>query len=438
MKFRRVGIRQGAGVIAFAVASLLSAATAHAAINPTTDADAVAAATTNDGTQGFVADASFAAAPPGGNFAAAPDTPLALFPLEADTYGLLSTGDATLADQPDSSDSSGTVNGGDGGGHGVTANDLVTLRIDLQVPENRNCLTVDFRFLTEEFPEFIGSQYNDAFLAELDASDFTIDADGTVQAPSNFAFDPDGKPVTVNAAGTSADNALGTTYDGATPVLRGTTPITPGAHSVFLTIYDANDSIYDSTVFVDNLRLRQADPANCTRGSAPNEDADKTCLGQEPTVVASAGVATGTEGDDVIQGSDADDVIRGKGGDDLICAGPGDDQVFGQDGDDRIQGNTGKDTLKGNSGLDRLDGNRGDDVVKGQNDGDQVKGSTGDDRLFGGLGDDALLGGQGEDLLRGRGGDDRLNGGRDDDTLRGGKGKDVCRTGKGKDDDAGC
>ena len=426
------------GLLVSAVAAIAGTAPASAAITPTNDADAVSLAAVAQDTLGAVQAAGFDVAPPNGNYAAVSDSDLALFPVNGPNYAILSTGDTTQADQPNSAPDSSTVNGGGGAGHGGQVNDLVTLRIDLQVPQASNCLTIDFRFLTEEFPEFIGSQYNDAFLAEVDANDFTVANDGKVSAPSNFALDPDGRTVTVNAVGTSADNALGTTYDGASPVLRATTPITPGAHSVYLSIYDANDSIYDSSVFVDNLRLRTAKASNCTKGSAPNGEADDLCVGKKPTIFASAGFATGTKGDDVIQGSNADDVIRGKGGNDLICGGPGDDKIYGQDGNDRIQGNTGKDLLKGNSGNDRLDGNRGDDVVKGQADGDQVKGSGGDDSLFGGTGDDVLLGGQGNDLLQGRGDNDRLNGGRDDDRLRGGKGKDRCKPGKGKDKVSGC
>ena len=433
--------RRMAGVLGFVIAALAAivvAGPASAAINPSNNADAVTAAAVNGSTAGFVTGSQFTTAPPGGNYAAVSDTDLALFPLEGNDYAVLSTGDATLADQANSAPDTSTDNGGGGGGHGSEVNDLVTLQVNLNVPANRNCLTVDFRFLTEEFPEYIGSQYNDAFLVELDANDFTVADDGKVTAPSNFAFDPDGRIVTVNAAGTSADNALGTTYDGATPILRATTPITPGAHTLYLSIYDANDSVFDSTAFVDNIRLRQAKAEDCTRGSANNQNADDRCLNRKPTIFASSGVATGTEGDDVIQGSDQDDVIRGKGGNDLICGGPGDDKLFGQGGNDKMQGNTGSDQMKGNSGKDRLDGNRGDDVVKGQNDGDQVKGSGGDDQLFGGLGPDVLLGGQGDDLLRGRGDPDTLNGGRGNDKLRGGKGNDKCKPGKGKDQVAGC
>ena len=376
--------------------------------------------------------------PPNGNPVATSDTPLALFPLAGDDYGIISTGDATAADAPNDSDNTSTDNGGNGGDHGSVANDLVTLRVDLDVPADTNCLTIDYRFLSEEFPEYIGSQYNDAFLAELDANDFQVSGSGTLTAPSNFAFGPDGNVTTINASGTSADNALGTTYDGATPVLRATTPITPGAHSVYLSIYDASDHVYDSSAFIDNLRLRTTKPSNCKRGAAPGGKENGTCQGKAPNVIASGGVATGTKGKDVILGSGVSDVIRGKGGDDIICGGGGDDEIRANAGDDSVVGNSGDDTVYGNGG---------DDIIKGLRDRDELHGQSGDDRLQGGRNDDVLLGGNGDDrlsgnrdddVLRGRKGDDNLQGNKDMDKLGGGQGKDECRGGEGKDQKHGC
>lgn len=41
------------------------------------------------------------------------------------------------------------------------------------------------------------------------------------------------------------------------------TPVTPGAHTVYLSIFDASDHIYDSAVFVDNLRLTNEPAIKC-------------------------------------------------------------------------------------------------------------------------------------------------------------------------------
>ena len=120
-----------------------------------------------------------------------------------------------------------------------------------------NCLVgIDFRFLSEEYPEYVGSRYNDAFVAELDNSTWTTSG-STISAPNNFAFDPTGNPITINAAGTTsmtAAEAEGTTFDGATSMLTAATPLSPGAHSLYLSIFDQGDHVLDSAVIIDNLR----------------------------------------------------------------------------------------------------------------------------------------------------------------------------------------
>jgi hypothetical protein len=61
-------------------------------------------------------------------------------------------------------------------------------------------------------------------------------------------------------------NARGTTFDGATRLLRASTPITPGHHRLYLSIFDQGDRSYDSSVFLDNLRANRRTP--CRSGLA--------------------------------------------------------------------------------------------------------------------------------------------------------------------------
>jgi len=67
----------------------------------------------------------------------------------------------------------------------------------------------------------------------------------------------------LTVCGTAA-NANGTTYGGATPILRASTPITPGVHSLFLSIFDQGDRGFDSAAFIDNLTIDKHAP--CTSG----------------------------------------------------------------------------------------------------------------------------------------------------------------------------
>jgi len=73
-------------------------------------------------------------------------------------------------------------------------------------------------------------------------------------------------PVAMNAA-----NAAGTTYDGATPLLSASTQITPGTHSLYLSIFDQGDQVLDSAVFIDNLIVGfvPEPDTNCVPGAQP-------------------------------------------------------------------------------------------------------------------------------------------------------------------------
>jgi Ca2+-binding RTX toxin-like protein len=390
-------LRQAAGIAAAIGAALGGPATAGATITPTRDATAVAAAIATDAT-GVITGAQFSPIPPNGNPAAVADSELARFPLDGPSYGILSTGDAAAAANANDSTSTSNDNDGDNAGHGQVQ-DVVTLRLDVTVPPGANCLTFDFRLLSEEFPEYVGSQFNDGFVGELDNSSFRVAGPGNVTAEDNFAIDENGKPPTVNTTGTSADNALGTTYDGATPILRATTQVVPGAHTLYLSAYDASDAVYDTSVFVDNLRLYNAPPTQCVKGATPTPSEGGQCQGKPATVIASDGVATGTPQADVILGSKDSDLIRGRGGDDTICGRGGKDEIKGGQGEDRIQGNNGRDEVSGRAGDDELIGGKRSDVLRGNSGADLLRGSSGDDELFGGPDEDECHGGAGEDSL---------------------------------------
>ncbi len=195
--------------------------------------------------------------------------PVAGFPIDpGGSYAVLSTGDAALLTQPNSAGNQGTDLGAS---EYRTTFDTTTLKIDFNVLSGFNCLTsLKLRFLSEEFPEFVQKGYNDAAIVELDVNDWSI-ADQIVVAPHNIAF-VGSQPISVDVTGPSqaqAAEAAGTAFDGATPILSARTPITPGPHSLFITIFDQGDAIYDSMILVDDLRASTvADPAaECPTGA---------------------------------------------------------------------------------------------------------------------------------------------------------------------------
>ena len=211
--------------------------------------------------------AAFAARPPYGRVAGRSTKRLAGFPLAGRSFLILGNGNVLRADnrntRPDSSTNAGgpAIRG---------ARDVTIFRINLQVPSTANCLSIRFRFLTEEYPEFVEQQFNDAFIAELDETTWDTNTTGSprIDAPRNFAFDSRGNLISVNGTGDttmSASEARGTTYDGATRILRASTRITPGKHRLYLSIFDQGDRQYDSAVFVDRLTLSRR--ATCRSGA---------------------------------------------------------------------------------------------------------------------------------------------------------------------------
>ena len=244
------------------------------AITPTANAGDLADAIETEA--GTVTGAAFDEIPPLGTPHAVSDSALGDFPTAGTTYSILTTGNAQLADDANDSNTSGENIGG-GNQRGTSDLDVTVLAIQLAVPVGRNCLSFDFRFLSEEFPEFVGSNFDDAFIAELDTSDWAPTVEGGINAPNNFAFDSLGNPITINAAGAAtmtAEESAGTTYDGATPTLRASTPITDGSHTLYLSIFDQGDGFVDSAVFVDNLVLGSTAPEECEEGTEPTEAAD--------------------------------------------------------------------------------------------------------------------------------------------------------------------
>jgi hypothetical protein len=224
-----------------------------------------------------VTGASFVTKPPNSQPNGVGDASPALggFPVDGGTYGILTTGNIASVDKP------GTFASTDDGGakvRGDTDLDVSILKIDLTIPQAVNCLSFNFKFLSEEYPTFVGTSFNDAFVAELDTSDWTTSG-STITAPHNFAFDSTGHVVSINSTGLggmSAANGAGTAFDGsgsdskggATVLLGAATPITSGAHSLYLSIFDQGDHVYDSAVFLDNLRVGSVPkPADCKVGA---------------------------------------------------------------------------------------------------------------------------------------------------------------------------
>ncbi len=233
---------------------------------PDSSATAVARAMAVD--KSVIRRAVFSAVPPGSKPAAVSTTPLAGFPRPgADSrYAILTTGNARLADDANTSGDAGST----AGGPSIRgARDVTMMRIDLRIPKNANCLSFRFRFLSEEYPEFVGDEFNDAFIAELDGTNWkaATKEDPRITAPLNFAVTSNRQPIRINrigATGMTAYRARGTTYDGATRILRASTRVNRSTRHLYLSIFDQGDRIYDSAVFMDKLIIARR--TRCANG----------------------------------------------------------------------------------------------------------------------------------------------------------------------------
>ena len=266
--------------LALAAVALMSAVSAGASITPQTGPAGALAIAQAMASSANVTGASFQTTT-GGTPAGTSTTVLGGFPTDGTGFGILTTGDVNAVPIPASF---ANTNNGGGAVRGDTDRDVTVLKTDISVPTGANCLTFDFKFLSEEYPGFVGTQYNDAFIAELDNSTWTTTG-SVISAPNNFAFDSSNNVVSINSTGLggmSGAAGAGTAFDGvvaglenggggATGLLHASTQVTSGTHSVYFSIFDQGDNQYDSAVFLDNLAVGFVpNPAvNCVPGATP-------------------------------------------------------------------------------------------------------------------------------------------------------------------------
>jgi uncharacterized repeat protein (TIGR01451 family) len=273
--------------LALAAVALISAVSAGASVTPQTGPAGALAIAQALASSANVTGASFQTTTAAGTPNGTSTSSLGGFPTDGSGYGILTTGN--VSDVDNTAVFANTNNGG-AAVRGDTDRDVTVLKTDISVPTGANCLTFDFKFLSEEYPGFVATAYNDAFIAELDSSTWTTSG-STISAPNNFAFDSSNNVVSVNSTGLggmSAANGAGTAFNGtqsyaangflppgnaggATGLLHASTQVSAGAHSVSFSIFDQGDNLLDSAVFLDNLAVGFVpNPAvNCKPGATP-------------------------------------------------------------------------------------------------------------------------------------------------------------------------
>jgi hypothetical protein len=192
---------------------------------------------------------------------------------EEESFVGLATGDAAAMND---GDQLYFASGGLGGMLTSQGTDLAGFTTTFAIPGGTGtpCFTVDLKFLSEEFPEYVGSSFNDFVVGRINNTDPpTIDVDNTPVAPGNFLRDGEGRAITVNNNyDVTAARADDTVYDGATPTLEARSSV-PDAETFTFSVWmaDVGDSIYDSMVFLDNARIFRTDKACAAGTSGPSQ-----------------------------------------------------------------------------------------------------------------------------------------------------------------------
>mgnify|MGYP000041244928 CR=1 FL=1 len=198
-----------------------------------------------------------------------------LHPTDGGTFVLLSTGKAG-ADIV----STNNINPGDERGtyfrndqYQRYYEDTAYLTMNLIVPEYMHYIYYDIQFLTSEYPDYVGSQYNDKVaitvqvednagvvdIIDVNGGDFVLnshDIPGT--GFDIFAIDRNTYlPTHPNDVDwiTTTPNSIGAD-GGSTALIGREQAVEPGANVTFtISIRDTGDNQFDSAVFIDNVRF---------------------------------------------------------------------------------------------------------------------------------------------------------------------------------------
>lgn len=148
-------------------------------------------------------------------------------------------------------------------------------------------LLFNFAFGSEEYPEFVGSGFNDVFAIWLSGPGFPI--------ATNVAAIPGGTPVSINNvnATTNAtyyvDNEIpagvNCAYDGFTQNLTAFAVVTPGAnYHIKVAVADVGDMIFDTGVFLEAFSFRSVFGISSGMQSGRAPTPSITCDGSTITI----------------------------------------------------------------------------------------------------------------------------------------------------------
>lgn len=171
---------------------------------------------------------------------------------------ILTTGEAALAVGPNSSNSAGRNNslGGSSALESIIPGTLDATILDIDFITTTGNLFFNFVFASEEYNEYVGTQFNDVFAFFLNGV--------------NIALLPNSTPVSINNVNNGANSAFyidnnsgtfDTQYDGFTTVLTAQAlNLGIGPNRISIQIADVSDRILDSAVFIQGGTFSGSNP----------------------------------------------------------------------------------------------------------------------------------------------------------------------------------
>jgi uncharacterized repeat protein (TIGR01451 family) len=193
-----------------------------------------------------------------------------IIPTDGSTFVLFSTGRADLVIATSNGLNPGNERGNwfQGGQYG-TPRDEANLQMQLVVPQYMHYLYYDVQFFTVEYPDYVGTQYNDqltitvnspsegvsTYVINVNGGDFVLHANDAALLGTGYnLFSQENNPSGVDWLQTTP-NSNGADA-GATALISREHPVTPG-ETITLTIdiKDEGDNQFDSMAFFDNLKF---------------------------------------------------------------------------------------------------------------------------------------------------------------------------------------
>ena len=189
-----------------------------------------------------------------------------MLPTDGTTFALFSSGVAGYIPVTTDEENPGDERGSwFAGGQKGSPRDDATLTMTLHVPPYMHYLYYDIQFFSAEYPEYVGSEYNDkvtvtvnspsegitSYTIDVNSGDFVLTANDIPGTGFNI-FAQSGYPGGVDVVDTTPRVPGGDA--GATALVTREHPVAPH-ENITVTIYmtDTGDNLFDSAAFIDNL-----------------------------------------------------------------------------------------------------------------------------------------------------------------------------------------